>query len=1057
MSESQIIQFGSLNTYTTSRGIKAQESTIAKNLVLDEILGDINTIGPFSKYILPTGITSLYFYDGIYFTQCGNKLYIDLVESLILLTSDKLFYVPVINIDGDTYLLISNSGGSYKYFNGEFSNVGTASPDVAPSISNGITSVAEIHRETFTSYYEMDPANYVRGDSLDTHLILHEFNAFNGNISEVAKFELLYGYNPNGEKVKLGSFAIWNSKLVEVEDDDTNLIRLKYINEGPKTFSDGLEISNNYITDSYGVFQLPNTSSNIHFKMTINLVNGITSGAYKMVFMSKKEFPANSLYANSSITDYIIEEFPLPAVTGGVDTVLDFTIDPSATDWFGNGYEHLCYIQIVDKSFSGSTNVFNTIKDFAFYDADQYGTLNIEAAFYIYTYYNSGTLFESDASPAPLYNGIRTKNSKVGVNVIASLDPQIDQIKIYRLDSATSGDYKLVTTLPTNTTQTYWDNINSASLGVIYTGNFGQPPIPGLSGMISVADKVFGFKDNIIYNSNSNDPEAWGDGVSNKTQIGDKYDILTINSIGNNIIITKKDTQSIFVMNVIGNAPFEIKQIQVDSTPIGSSSVSTKDGVVFLAYDGIYIFNGFTVENISLPVKDKFHGNHGYLNMFNDKIYCSNPPLEINLSTKFITEYSVDQINVVANLNSQLAMGLSNGLLYIKLNSNNNEVFPFNLHYKSKDFVFDEPQEYKSIRRCYIEVYEKDIVKINILSHVAFNGLMYINIGGEDIPIDNTLQTIFYIVPENKLHNMIYIHPHNDKFYCTDLHLEISINGVLKPLYNFSGGYWGGTLLNAIDYTLTDVECSPNPVWEDDIIGSAPIGWTPVGAIASNTIGLKEDERYWYLRNGAAAQNLGAILTPDIAIALGTTYVVSVDLLLAGGDLYIGDDLEKWGIISLSNPDLTPHPNGETDRYTLDFEYTPTFQTDLGIYSNTTTPIKPRIYKLSIRPLPKDIAFKASKLAAYLSYDTTIIYPGYNPPEIPDVVFWNDPRWHALLHLDNYMDFYIGDKLNQSKRLWNGINDFSMKPNYKGKDLSFAIRSGGGGLSIKTPTLLLKK
>jgi hypothetical protein len=93
---------------------------------------------------------------------------------------------------------------------------------------------------------------------------------------------------------------------------------------------------------------------------------------------------------------------------------------------------------------------------------------------YCYTYYNTSDGTESKPTPYSVEIPITLKQMEV--SVIASTDPQVDAIRLYRLGGVLPS-MTLVTTL-TNTTQTYIDNIIAEDVDghVLDSFSFGQAP-----------------------------------------------------------------------------------------------------------------------------------------------------------------------------------------------------------------------------------------------------------------------------------------------------------------------------------------------------------------------------------------------------------------------------------------------------------------------------------------------------------------------------------------------------------------------------------------------------
>lgn len=111
------------------------------------------------------------------------------------------------------------------------------------------------------------------------------------------------------------------------------------------------------------------------------------------------------------------------------------------------------------------------------------GTANVYASWcYLYTYYNSVTGHESSPSPVAACSGVFTLKD-VQVGVIASADPQVDQIRIYRTtDGGSQNPVQMqeVSGSPyANATTSYTDNTSDALLSLrVAPANLRNDPPP---------------------------------------------------------------------------------------------------------------------------------------------------------------------------------------------------------------------------------------------------------------------------------------------------------------------------------------------------------------------------------------------------------------------------------------------------------------------------------------------------------------------------------------------------------------------------------------------------
>jgi len=143
---------------------------------------------------------------------------------------------------------------------------------------------------------------------------------------------------------------------------------------------------------------------------------------------------------------------------------------------------------------------------------------------YTYTYYNINTTAESSPSPISACSGVFTANS-VNLGVIASTDPQVTNIRVYRTPDGGAQDPALmqeITGSPfPNTTGTINDATLDINLSILTAPEFfrNNPPTP-CKGLIAYAGRIWGFKNNTVYYSgfeeisNGVPEESWPGGLT---------------------------------------------------------------------------------------------------------------------------------------------------------------------------------------------------------------------------------------------------------------------------------------------------------------------------------------------------------------------------------------------------------------------------------------------------------------------------------------------------------------------------------------------------------------
>lgn len=119
---------------------------------------------------------------------------------------------------------------------------------------------------------------------------------------------------------------------------------------------------------------------------------------------------------------------------------------------------------------------------------------------YVYCYMNSVTGHVSSPSPPSASTGPVT-NKTVNVSVIASTDPQVDKIRIFRTTDGGGGVWFEIAGGPfANATTSYPDTTTDANLSVITAPTFGfNDPPPNGKGMVWFANRIWFFQNATLY------------------------------------------------------------------------------------------------------------------------------------------------------------------------------------------------------------------------------------------------------------------------------------------------------------------------------------------------------------------------------------------------------------------------------------------------------------------------------------------------------------------------------------------------------------------------------
>jgi hypothetical protein len=120
---------------------------------------------------------------------------------------------------------------------------------------------------------------------------------------------------------------------------------------------------------------------------------------------------------------------------------------------------------------------------------------------YVYCYFNSNTGHISSPTPPSQPSGNFTSKLNIGIPVIASTDPQVTNIRLFRTTDGGGGVYFEVSGSPyPNATGTITDNTADANLSIITAPTFGfNDPPPPQKGMVWFANRIWGFSNNTLY------------------------------------------------------------------------------------------------------------------------------------------------------------------------------------------------------------------------------------------------------------------------------------------------------------------------------------------------------------------------------------------------------------------------------------------------------------------------------------------------------------------------------------------------------------------------------
>ena len=264
----------------------------------------------------------------------------------------------------------------------------------------------------------------------------------------------------------------------------------------------------------------------------------------------------------------------------------------------------------------------------------------------VYTYarkVGSSIVSESNASGAA---SITLTDQKVSASVVASTDPQVTHIRIYR--TQVGGTAYLFDTEVLNTTQAVTLRENDLDLGGEVESDHDRPPVSGM--VVSHANRLFAAVGNKLFYSQRFEPEYWP--ALNFIEIGGPTEeIVALVSTGGQLGVFTKDTKYRVVEQVAGvsaigqdlpffggtnNTFFAIEARSRRGTDSFKSIVDTPFGIAYVSRDGVFLTDLNTDTKISTGIQKLFLGNstaHGSVDtsdlsssacgFFKDKLYVS--------------------------------------------------------------------------------------------------------------------------------------------------------------------------------------------------------------------------------------------------------------------------------------------------------------------------------------------------------------------------------------------------------------------------------------------------
>src|SRR5574343_1125746 len=311
---------------------------------------------------------------------------------------------------------------------------------------------------------------------------------------------------------------------------------------------------------------------------------------------------------------------------------------------------------------------------------------------YVYTYYNSTDGIES--GPSPLSAEIVATSDQIVVNnIIASVDPQVDQVKLYRIGGGLT-NFSLVFTLVNGVT-TYTDNTADASIpgNILTTTDYIQAPF-GLQFLIEAYGMLFGIIGRTLYFTEVGKPWAWSE--FNTIQLATAGTGI---AVGNNgiLVFTKSKT---YLLTGATKELFTLYPFDASQGCLAHRSIAyLSDQVLWVSNDGVCGSTGApgTLLTLNKLGKTTFTVKQAVVH---DSIYylLDNENLLHVFDFRFggsIKKYSIPNLDFIVTGDDKL-LGFINGSYYELFKGDG--VYEYN--YKSPLFLngsYTERKQYKFI------------------------------------------------------------------------------------------------------------------------------------------------------------------------------------------------------------------------------------------------------------------------------------------------------------------------------------------------------------------------
>lgn len=310
---------------------------------------------------------------------------------------------------------------------------------------------------------------------------------------------------------------------------------------------------------------------------------------------------------------------------------------------------------------------------------------------YCYTYYNS--LDGTESQPSPYSTELDIQEKAVSISVIASSDPQVNKIKIYRLGGNNTA-MSLVVEL-SNVSATYTDT--DADIDIIGTvlDSFDNAPAPiGLKYLTEANAMFFGALNDKLYFSDIAYVNYW----STFNFIDFDSAITGIGAVQNGLLVFTKYKTYI----VVGNSPETVSKYLLSGSQgcVNHNSIQyARNTLIWLSTDGICMSTGGDIEVISKNNLGKLSLTPKCSALHDEVYYLSHTTGTLIVDLRFTLAFgnltmSPDSLHVY----NDTLYGSIQSMLYSIGTSTNN----LPLHYKSPILSEGALSVIKNYKRIYV-------------------------------------------------------------------------------------------------------------------------------------------------------------------------------------------------------------------------------------------------------------------------------------------------------------------------------------------------------------------